>query len=145
MFLALATLLSTSFVPPTSAWSTTRRTVSVRAGWPRLAEEPNEARPGNGYESAATRAAAERAANLRTFNADEETALRVCRIEFAPYPAGKYNKIEEEGGRAAAFDQCRKDLPALSSWSDLEIEATYTSLKVRQLPAARSLRSRPRC
>ena len=70
-------------------------------------------------------------ANEREYNEAEEKALRVCRIEFAPYPAGKYNKIAslEEGlGPKAAFDQARKDLPALASWSDLEIEATYTSL-----------------
>ena len=55
----------------------------------------------------------------------------MCRIEFAPYPSGKYDKIVCEGaGKAAAFDQCRKDLPALSSWSDEEIKATYDSLKV---------------
>ena len=46
--------------------------------------------------------------------------------------AGKYNKIasEETGlGRAAAFEAARKDFPALSSWSDDEIEATYTLMK----------------
>ena len=49
--------------------------------------------------------------DLRTsYNDEEDKALRVCRIEFAPYPAGKYNKIVDEGeGRTAAFDQCRND------------------------------------
>ena len=62
---------------------------------------------------------------------EEEKALRVCRIEFAPYPSGKYNKLEGEDGpgRVAAYEQCRKDLPALSSWSDDEIEATFTYMQ----------------
>lgn len=68
-------------------------------------------------------------------NRSRQQALRICRIEFAPYPAGKYNKMasDEEGGvgKAAAYDQVRKDLPALASWSDLEIESTFTALKVR--------------
>lgn len=88
-------------------------------------------------ESAASRKADLMKASERAYNEEEEKALRICRIEFAPYPAGKYNKIasEEEGlGKAAAFDQCRKDLPALASWSDLEIESTFTALKVRQYP-----------
>ena len=69
--------------------------------------------------------------DIRTsYSAEEDKALRVCRIEFAPYPAGKYNKIVDEGdGRAAAFDQCRQDLPALASWSDEEIEATYNAIQ----------------
>jgi len=89
-------------------------------------------------ESEASIAAKERAANVRTANAEEEKALRVCRIEFAPYPEGKYNKIISDEDkvypdaaerRRAAFDACRKDLPALASWSNIEIEATYNALE----------------
>lgn len=89
----------------------------------------------------AGRAAGLRLSAARTsYSAEEEKALRVCRIEFAPYPAGKYNKIVEDGdGRAAAFDACRRDLPALASWSDEEIEATYDQIKVQPLSGQRSL------
>ena len=37
--------------------------------------------------------------------------------------------IEDGPGRVAAYEQCRKDLPALSSWSDAEIEATFTYMQ----------------
>ena len=99
-------------------------------GGARLSEAEGEPRTGR-VESAASIAAAQMRANVRSYNAEEETALRVCRIEFAPYPSGKYNKLEGEDGpgRVAAYEQCRKDLPALSSWSDDEIEATFTYMQ----------------
>lgn len=99
-------------------------------GGARLSEAEGEPRTGR-VESAASIAAAQMRANVRSYNAEEEKALRVCRIEFAPYPSGKYNKLEGEDGpgRVAAYEQCRKDLPALSSWSDDEIEATFTYMQ----------------
>ena len=132
----LPQLLASGFVLPQHAPSTTdQRIAKTRVGGLRLSEGEQ---PRRKLESPASIAAEKMKALARTYNPEEEKALRTCRIEFAPYPAGKYNKIasEDEGlGREAAFEQVRKDLPALASWSDDEIEATYTLMKVRERTA----------
>lgn len=133
--LALSVLVSSGFVLHLPSVTRLLEGTHARVDWPRMCEtEPDESPQ---FESAASIAAAKRRAIARTsYNAEEEKALKVCRIEFAPYPAGKYNKLASLEDSAAAFDQCRKDLPALKSWSDEEIEATYTLLKVR-IPCSR--------
>ena len=66
---------------------------------------------------------------LRSYDKTEEKALRQTRLDFGGYPAGKYYTLEQQEGPAAAYAQVRKDHPALSGWSDGEIQTTVESLK----------------
>ena len=61
--------------------------------------------------------------------AAQEKALRKTRLDFGGYPAGPYYTLEQESGKAAAYDQVRKDHPVLAEWSDDEIKATVENLQ----------------
>ena len=87
--------------------------VPQRAGSLRLCEPPEDAPTSS---------------TIRTFNKEEEKALRKTRLDFGGYPAGPYFALEQSDGPEAAYAQVRKDHSVLSAWSDDEIKDTVNSL-----------------
>ena len=71
----------------------------------------------------------EPASTLRSYNAEEEKALRKTRLDFGGYPPGKYYTLEQEESSEAAYAAVRADHPVLSGWEDNEIKDVVNELE----------------